>query len=151
MQFKTISAEETKKKILQLLEDAQGVWVASYGLNDYPDIRSMSVLEREGMDVFWFSTTSDAKKIREFRQNPRVAIYGMLPEGLFEFRLFGNITLHTDLELKKRFWDEKFRFCWPDGPESDDIMIVRFETIGGEYLEIGTTGSFWNDMERDEQ
>lgn len=142
MKFVQISPEETERKILKLLDIARGVSCATIGEDGFPDLRFLNVCKRIGMKEFWFATSAFSKKILQIAKNPKGVIYGTDANEMEEFRLYGTFEVFYDLESRKIVWKDLHFVYWPYGIESIDYAVLKFTTLGGEYLEPGSYGEF---------
>jgi general stress protein 26 len=159
MEPRTLDASETKSRIIQLIEkktsvnhfmqDAKRetfVFLATFGTDGYPDVRVLLVAANDGVDAIWFATDAGCGKIAQLQKNPKAAIYGYDGETMAsEFRLFGTVELLSDADSRRKVWRDDFIEHWPDGVDSPDMIVLRFNTDSGlysNYAEVMEIGKF---------
>jgi len=142
MEPKTLDATEAKARILQMLDKEMFVSLATFGMDDYPDVRVLVVAAKDGTDTIWFSTGTDSNKIAQLRKNPKAAIYGYDMEAMVEFRLFGTVELLSDAASRRKVWREDFIQHFPDGVDSPDMIVLRFNTDHGVFDSYSQSGKF---------
>jgi len=138
MELKILDAAETKSRILQMLnKECVVVSVATFGTDDYPDIRALVVTANDGVDTIWFATETTSRKIAQLQKNPKAAIYSYDGEAMTEFRLFGTVELLNDAASRRKVWQDDFTQHWPDGVDSPNMIVLRFNTDRGVYDSYG--------------
>jgi len=136
MDPKILTAAETKSRILQMLERDPFVSLATFGTDDYPDVRTLVVAAKDGTDTIWFATSTESGKITQLRKNPKAALYGFNREPVTEmkeFRLFGSVELLSDSASRRKIWQDDFIQHFPDGVDSPTMIVLRFNTDHGMY------------------
>ena len=142
MEPKTLDATEAKARILQMLDKEMFVSLATFGMDDYPDVRVLVVSANDGVETIWFSTGTDSSKIAQLRKNPKAAIYGYDMEAMVEFRLFGTVELLSDAASRRKVWKDDYTQHWPDGVDSPDMIVLRFNTDHGVFDSYSQSGKF---------
>jgi len=142
MEPKTLDATEAKSRILQMLDKEMFVSLATFGTDDYPDVRVLVVSANDGVETIWFSTGTDSSKIAQLRKNPKAAIYGYDMEAMVEFRLFGTVELLSDAASRRKVWKDDYTQHWPDGVDSPDMIVLRFNTDHGVFDSYSQSGKF---------
>ena len=137
MNPKVLDAAEVKSRILQILEKNPFVSLATFGLNDCPDVRVLLVAAKDDVDSIWFATSTDSGKIAQLQKNPKAAIYGFDFEAMTEFRLFGKVELLSDSASRRKIWRDDFIQHFPDGVDSPTMIVLRFDTDHGAYDSYG--------------
>jgi len=137
MEPKILDATEAKSRILQMLDKEMFVSLATFGTDDYPDVRALVIGANDGVDTIWFSTGTDSGKIAQLQKNPKAAIYGYDMETMVEFRLFGTVELLNDSASRRKVWKDDYTQHWPDGVDSPDMVVLRFNTDHGVYDSYG--------------
>ena len=137
-----IDAQTAKSRILQMLEKNPFVAFGTLGVDGWPDLRALLVAAKDGVESIWFATSTDSPKVAELKQNPKAVIYGYDME-MVEFRLFGNVELLSDSVSRQKIWQDDFIQHFPDGIDSPDMIVLRFDTDHGIYDCYGKeTGKF---------
>jgi general stress protein 26 len=71
-------------------------------------------------------TSMRSRKVREIRDDDRVVLAYSDPTEVAYVVLKGTVALERDLDQKRRFWREEWRAFYPEGPEGEDYVLVRF-------------------------
>jgi len=132
-----LAANEAKSRVLQILEKNPFVSLATFGDNDWPDVRVLLVAAKDGVDSIWFATGTESAKIAQLQKNPKAAIYGFDMEAMTEFRLFGTVELLSDAASRRKIWRDDFIQYFPDGVDSPTMIVLRFDTDHGVYDSYG--------------
>jgi len=132
-----LDAADAKSHILQMLEKNPFVSFATFGANDWPNVRVLLVAAKDGVDSIWFATATESSKIAQLRKNPKAAIYGYDMEAMAEFRLFGKVELLSDSASRRKIWRDDFIQHFPDGIDSPTMIVLRFDTDHGVYDSYG--------------
>ena len=132
-----LDANEAKSRVLQILEKNPFVSLATFGDNDWPDVRVLLVAAKDDVDSIWFATGTESAKIAQLQKNPKAAIYGFDMEAMSEFRLFGNVELLSDAVSRRKIWRDDFIQYFPDGVDSPTMIVLRFDTDHGVYDSYG--------------
>ena len=132
-----LNAADAKSRILQVLQKNPFVSLATFGADDWPNVRVLLVAANDGADSIWFATETHSSKIGELQKNPKAAIYGFDMEAMTEFRLFGNVELLSDSASRRKIWRDDFIQHFPDGVDSPTMIVLRFNTDHGFYDHYG--------------
>ena len=139
----SLNAAETKDRILKAFEKIPFVSFGTFGLNDWPNIRALMVVTKDGVETVWFATDKNSPKIVELQANPKAILYGYDIESMMEFRLFGKVEMLTDSVSRQKIWSDEMIQHFPDGIDSPSMMVLRFDTESGFYDCYGKeTGKF---------
>ena len=133
MPQKVLDAAEARSRVLQMLEKNPFVSVATFGTDSYPDVRVLLVAAKDDVDTIWFATGSESNKIAQLRKNPKAVLYTCDMETMTEFRLFGTVELLSDSAARKKIWRDDFIEHFPDGINSPNMIVLRFQTDHGVY------------------
>jgi general stress protein 26 len=132
-----LDVAETKLRVLQMLDKETFVSLATFGMDDYPDVRVLLMVAHDGVDSIWFATETTSGKIAQLQKNPKAAIYGYSRETMTEFRLFGKVELLTDTASRQKIWKDEYIQHFPEGINSPTMVILRFNTDHGAYDSYG--------------
>jgi len=132
-----LSVGDAKSGVLRILQKNPFVSLATFGPDDWPNVRVLLVAANDGVDLLWFATETETPKIAEIRNNPKAAIHGFDMEAMTEFRLFGKIELLSDSASRRKIWRNDFIQHFPDGVDSPTMIVLRFETDHGYYDNYG--------------
>ena len=128
-----LDAAEAKSRVLQMLEKSPFVSFATFGADDWPDVRVLLVAAKDDVDSLWFATATESPKIAQLRNNPKAAIYGYDMDEMTEFRLFGKVELLSDAVSRRKIWRDDFIQHFPGGVDSETMIVMRFDTDHGVY------------------
>jgi len=132
-----LNAADAQSRILQILQKNPFVSLATFGPDEWPNVRVLLVAAHDGVDSIWFATGTDSPKIAELRNNPKAAIYGFDMEAMTEYRLFGQVELLSDSASRRKIWRDDFIQYFPDGVDSPTMIVLRFNTDHGFYDNYG--------------
>ena len=101
--------------------------------------RPMSVAEVRGNGDIWFVTCSDDGKAEEIRDDPNVCV--AMTSGTQHISITGHATLDADRERLRSLWNARWQVFYPDGPDADNVVLLKVESSQGEYWDVsGTNG-----------
>ena len=75
----------------------------------------------------WFGTGKDLRKTNEVWSNPNVTLAFESKRENASLIIYGRAVIETDPEIKKRYWKSLLALFFPNGPLSDDYVVVRIE------------------------
>ena len=73
----------------------------------------------------WFFSHADANKVRQIEGDDRVHLTFADAERAAFISVWGRGQIVDDPEMKKALWQKELERWFPDGPESDDVTLVR--------------------------
>lgn len=86
--------------------------------------------QRDG--TFWFFARADGV-ITEAAEGGHPANFTYTGAGRDLFAcLHGSLRVDSDPEARKRFWSEEVARWFPDGPDSPDVALLRFDAEGAD-------------------
>ena len=101
--------------------------------------RPMSIAEvRDNADV-WFVTCNDDGKAEEVRADPNVCV--AMTDGSRHISLSGKAELDDDRERLREMWNPKMQVFFPDGPEADNVVLIKVKADRGEYWDVAGTNA----------
>ncbi|MGL6194378.1 MAG: pyridoxamine 5'-phosphate oxidase family protein [Thermoguttaceae bacterium] len=133
MNPKNLNASEAKSRVQVLLEKIPFVSFGTLGTDGWPDLRVLLIAAKDGVETLWFATSTEATKIKELKTNPKAVVYGYDMESMSEFRLFGKVELLSDTASRQKVWKEDFTQHFPDGIDSPNMIVMRFDVDHGIY------------------
>lgn len=83
--------------------------------------------------TIWFGTSPGSRKVAELKRDDRVTLTYESPGKGF-VSLTGRASVHSELALRRRWWRDTWYAFFPDGPETDDFAVVKFEPSRIEVL-----------------
>ena len=90
------------------------------------DVRLMQPFDPDGDLAVCFGTSPRSRKAREILADERVVLAYSDPTEVAYVVLKGTAALEDAPARKQRFWREEWRTFYPEGPEGDDYVLVRF-------------------------
>ena len=119
-------ATSTIKKIAKLMRNLDFCMLTTHTKGGGVHVRPMSnngEVEFDG-DVWFFSAT-DSRKVREIKATPSVHLsYVDLDRWRF-VSMSGRARIVRDMEKKRALWQEELKRWFDEGPESDDIVLIK--------------------------
>jgi general stress protein 26 len=128
-----LNAAETKDRIQKAFEKIPFVSFGTLGTNGWPNVRALMVVVKDGVETLWFATETTSSKIAELKANPKAILYGYDVESMLEFRLFGKVEMLTDSASRQKIWSDEMIQHFPDGIDSPNMVVLRFDTESGFY------------------
>jgi len=111
--------------------------VATVGADGDPDVAPIHPAW-EG-DTMWFMTGASSVKARNIGNHANVALHWQVTEAGDGIEVWGEATIHTDVETKQRLWSGVFDYNLddfaPGGPDdSPDVAMVAVRPQRAVYL-----------------
>lgn len=88
--------------------------------------RLMMPFDPEEDLTIWMAASPASRKVRELQAASSATLGYPLPQDGAYAALLGTATIEDDLKLRQRYWRRRFIQFWPDGPEGDDYVLIRF-------------------------
>jgi general stress protein 26 len=101
---------------------------------DSPNARVVQPLPPEADLTHWFGTSPRSRKVQDILQHPDITVLYFAAHGMSYVTLQGRAQLIDDIEERKTRWAEGWRMFFPDGPEGDDYILIRFEPVRLELM-----------------
>jgi general stress protein 26 len=73
----------------------------------------------------WFFSFRDTPKIEEIEADPRVQLAYMATEKGSWISIEGTAEIVDDDERKKKLWEKQLEQWFTEGPEDDDVVLVK--------------------------
>ncbi|MES2523999.1 MAG: pyridoxamine 5'-phosphate oxidase family protein [Gemmatimonadota bacterium] len=114
------------KKIAKLMADLDLCMLTTRTADGALHARPMSnngEVEFDG-DV-WFFSSKDSRKVAEIEEDAEVQLsYADLEDFRF-ISMSGEALIVDDVDKKQELWLEELRQWFPDGPESEDVVLIK--------------------------
>lgn len=119
---------ENIQTAIQIVQACETVQMATFALNNYPETRHLlNALNRNTEDLnLHFITNDQSPKYEQLGRNPNVCLYYFNPENRHTVRLFGQIKIITDIDLKEKFWLDDFTSFGYSGFDDPHFALLRF-------------------------
>jgi len=123
------------QKTVGLMADKQKVCYISYvDENDFPQTRAMlKPRERDGINVFYFSTNTSSNKVKCFRNNSKASVYFVDKRFYRGVCLTGTVEVLETAEAKERLWRVGDKMYYPLGVTDPDYCVLKFTAVKGRY------------------
>lgn len=117
------------------LVDKANLTIISYIDNEgFPISKAMlSPRERDGINVFYFSTNTSSNKVSCFRKNSQASIYFVDKRFYRGVSLVGTMEILDSPEDKERIWRDGDTMYYPKGVTDPDYSVLRFTAVKGRY------------------
>lgn len=124
---------EVKNEIIRLRKNSKVAFVSSVDDNGYPTIKAMLVFENGDMKTHYFSTNFSSRRVKQFMENPKAAVYLCNTEEFKGLMLQGSMEVLTGREHKEMLWRDGFEIYYPNGINDEDYCVLRFTAEKGNY------------------
>ncbi len=104
----------------------KNVYVSSVDSEGYPNTKAMFSLERDGLEVHYFSSNLSSERVSQFKANPKACIYYCDESRFNALMLIGTMEICTDRYHKERLWRNGFERYYPKGVEDEDYCVYKF-------------------------
>ncbi len=133
-----MTEEEMKKLSLEIMKEADCVFVATINDASFPDIRAMNNMRNteqyrrlehifEGHDedfMILLSTNTSSEKIAQLRENPKISLYFKKPDVWQGVSFIGEAEFVGD-DVKKAIWADNMKVYYPKGFDDPDHTVLR--------------------------
>ena len=73
----------------------------------------------------WFFSGAETRKVADLEAEPRVQLSFAVPEEFRFISMTGEATIIRDDEQKKARWVADLERWFPQGPESDEVVLIK--------------------------
>jgi len=118
-----------KQKAEKLYKNVNTFILTCIGTDGYPLAKAVVPGKyRESINEMYFCTNTSSKFSAEVNKNPKTSVYfytrGLVWKGCM---LKGNMEIISDLTLKEKYWQNKFKNAYPKKSYTDpDFCLLRF-------------------------
>ncbi len=124
---------ETKRKLWQIVDACDTGVLITQGNEGFAHARTMERIKFNQLEEIWFATEANERKLAEIVREPRVTVFYSHPNRSWAC-LYGIAEAVTDQALKSRFWKDEWEEYWPEGPLSENYLLVRIVPVAAEFL-----------------
>ena len=75
----------------------------------------------------WFFAPRAGRLVAELRADPSAVAAYRADEGYTFVSVSGRATIETDPELKKEYWLPELERWFPNGPDDEDVALIRLD------------------------
>lgn len=122
-----------KNEIIHLKKNSKIAFVSSVDGNGFPATKAMLTFEHGDMKTHYFSTNFSSKRVRQFMENPKAAVYFCDTQDYKGLLLQGKMEVLTDREHKEMLWRDGFEIYYPNVVTDEDYCVFRFTAEKGNY------------------
>jgi len=108
------------------------------GADGYPLTKAVvPAIHRESLSELYFATNTSSKFAAAVSQNPKASVYFYSRKLIFVWKgcyLRGEMEIVTDMAVKERYWDKKYKGAYESGAFTDpDYCLLKFTPKSGRY------------------
>jgi general stress protein 26 len=81
----------------------------------------------------WFFSAADSSLVQEITDNPKVNLSYSQPKDILFITLSGDGEIVTDVDKKKELWDDELKTWFPEGPESEGVVLIKVMSKSAHY------------------
>lgn len=132
-------AEQLHKKVGTFI-------ITCLGADGYPLTKAVVPGKyRNSIKELYFCTNTSSKFAYEISNNPKSSVY-YFRKILFSWKgcmLKGNMEIVSDMDIKKKYWQNLFKDAYPEKSYTDpDFCVLKFSTISGRFYSNYTIKDF---------
>jgi general stress protein 26 len=131
-----ITVEKTLDAARAVIEAAGFCFLVTSGGSGQLHARLMQPFGPEADFTIWFGAHPESRKVREIRENAAALLAYSHAEAGAYVTLHGRAEILADLDLRKTHWRESFFDFWPEGPEGEGYVVIRFHPTQMEVMHI---------------
>jgi general stress protein 26 len=95
--------------------------------------RPMTTLQKDFDGRIWFIAPTSSEPVRDIESNPNVSLaYSDTPDADF-VSITGKASIEFDIEQKQKLWSPMVAAWFPQGPESNDVALIRVDANRADY------------------
>ena len=126
-----MNSEEVRKRIYELVREFDTAMLVTahpgWGLHARP----MAIADIDDQGGLWFITSAETPKVEEVENQPLVNLT-MQGQSVY-VSLTGVARILKDPEKIRSLWKEPWRVWFPEGPDQQDLVLLRVQPTGGEF------------------
>ena len=90
------------------------------------------IVEADGLE-FFIGTNLESRKVTEIAAHPAVTLAFNQSDEDASLVVYGTATVHHEPDLKEEYWKSTWRLFFPEGPQSDNYVVIR---VRAERMEL---------------
>lgn len=118
-------------KVAQLIKGKRTAMMTTTAPDGTLVSRPMALQEVEFDGDLWFFATRDSRKVAHLAADPQVNV--TVIDSSEWVSLTGTGVVVDDLARKRELWNTFVEAWFPNGPEADDIVLIKVEADSAEY------------------
>ena len=135
-----------KQKAEKLYKSVNTFILTVGGADGYPLTKAVVPgKHRESLNEIYFATNTSSKFAQTVSTNPKSGVY-FYKRGLIRWQgcyLKGDMTIVSDMSVKERYWQEKFKGAYEEKSYTDpDFCVLKFTPTTGRFYANFTLEDF---------
>jgi general stress protein 26 len=124
--------QDDARKVAELIKDANRIAMFTTRAPDGTlTSRPMALQETEFDGDLWFFATRDSRKVTHVTADPQVNVEVTSADTWVS--LTGTARVVQDDAKKRELWNAGVEAWFPNGPEADDVVLLKVEGESAEY------------------
>ncbi len=126
----------TKEKAEKLYKSVNTFILSCVGQDGYPLVKAVVPgKHRESINEMYFCTNTSSKFAAAISQNPKASVYFYSRKLVWKgCMLKGHMEIVSDLVIKERYWQSKFKNAYPEKSYTDpDFCVLKFVPSSGRF------------------
>lgn len=125
-----------KEQAEKLYKSVNTFILSCVGEDGYPLTKAVSPgKSREGLNELYFCTNTSSKFAKAITVNSKSSVYFYSRKLIWRgCLLIGNMEIITDVTLKKKYWQSKFKNAYAEKSYTDpDFCLLKFTPVSGRF------------------
>jgi len=135
----------TREKAERLHKSVNTFILSCVGSDGYPLTKAVVPgKHRESLRELYFCTNTSSKFVTEISKNPKTNVYFYRRRIVWKGCLLkGDMEIVTDMGIKEKYWQNKFKGAYPQKSFADpDFCVLRFTPNSGRFYANFTLADF---------
>lgn len=127
---------ETREQAEKLYKKVNTFILSCIGEDGYPLTKAVSPSKhRDSLKELYFCTNTSSKFVAGIEQNSKISVYFYSRRFAWKGCLLkGNVEIVSDLDIKKSYWQSKFKHAYPQQSFTDpDFCVIKFVPKSGRF------------------
>lgn len=108
-------------------------FLISTGQSGVPSARLVQPIVEADDFEFFIGTHPQSRKVTEIMAHSAVTLAFNKPDEDASLVVYGTATVHQEPDFKEEYWKGTWRLFFPEGPQSDEYVVIR---VRAERLEL---------------
>lgn len=127
--------EGSREELVELLKDFETALLTTRGPDGHFHTRPMAVQRTERAEEIWFATSSESQKIQDIRSEGQCAVsFFKGDHGTTYISMSGSAGVEKDRGKIHEMWEPSWKAWFPEGPDSEDLVLIRFRPEHVEWV-----------------
>lgn len=126
MQGTALSCEYVLQNARKIIETVDYCFMMTHGEFGQINARLVQHLKPEQDLIVWLGTSNKSRKIDDIHRNNKITLAFQDNEKQAYITIFGTGFINTDIETRQKYWHEDWLPLFPNGPETEDYVLVKF-------------------------